>query len=376
VTYLSVDDTSRIDPQDLRKAITPRTVLISIMHANNEVGTIQPIDECARIAGEHGVAFHTDAAQSVGKISTNVRALGVDFLSVAGHNVYAPNTVPLFIPSLDLAGNPAPAGVGMGLWLLHLPVLLMGAIILGLVYLGTAIIYWTVMSLAKQERMLRAFKAISPGMLPPISVVFALLVGFMAAQVWSDSDKAHTAVDREAGALRDAVLLSTAFPEAEHRFKALIRSYIQDAVSQEWPAMGRQEATLTLAPARLSEALRLALGLQATTPGQVDGQREMVSAVKTALDARRDRIILSSSRVNWVKWTVLIAQAAVMLVAIAMVHCDNPLANKIILTIFATSVAVAMVLVASHARPFTGQISVAPTYLLQVLPEADAKAGP
>ena len=264
----------------------------------------------------------------------------------------------------------------MGLWLLKLPVLAMGAIILGLVYLGTAIIYRAVMSLAKDERMFRAFKAISPGMLPPISVVFALLVGFMAAQVWSDSDKAHTAVDREAGALRDAVLISTAFPESEHRFKALIRSYIQDAVTQEWPAMGRQEATLTLAPPRLSEALRLALGLQATTPGQVDAQRELVSAVKTALDARRDRIILSTSRVNWVKWTVLLAQAAVMLVAIAMVHCDNPLANKIILTIFATSVAVAIVLVASHARPFTGQISVGPTYLLQVLPEADAKAGP
>ena len=264
----------------------------------------------------------------------------------------------------------------MGLWLLNLPVLAMGAIILGLVYLGTAIIYWAVMSLAKDERMFRAFKAISPGMLPPISVVFALLVGFMAAQVWSDSDKAHTAVNREAGALRDAVLISTAFPDSEHRFKALIRSYIQDAVTQEWPAMARQEATLTLAPPRLSEALRLALGLQATTPGQLDAQRELVSAVKTALDARRDRMILSSSRVNWVKWTVLLAQAAVMLVAIAMVHCDNPLANKIILTIFATSVAVAMVLVASHARPFTGQISIAPTYLLQVMPEADAKAGP
>jgi hypothetical protein len=65
-----------------------------------------------------------------------------------------------------------------------------------------------------------------------------------------------------------------------------------------------------------------------------------------------------------------------MLVAIAMVHCDNQLANKIILTIFATSVGVAVVLVAAHARPFTGEISVRPTYLLQVMPEADAKAGP
>jgi hypothetical protein len=264
----------------------------------------------------------------------------------------------------------------MGLWLLQLPVLAMGAIILGLIYLGTAIIYWSVMSLAKDERKLRAFKAISPGMLPPISVVFALLVGFMAAQVWSDSDKAHTAVDHEASALRDVLLISTAFPDSEHRFRTLIRSYIEDVVTTEWPAMAQQEATLTLAPPRLSEALRLALGLQATTPGQLDAQRELVTALKTVLDVRRERIILSSSRVNWVKWTVLLAQAAVMLIAIAMVHSDNPLANKIILTIFATSVAVAVVLVAAHARPFTGEISVQPTYLLQVIPEADAKAGP
>jgi uncharacterized protein DUF4239 len=264
----------------------------------------------------------------------------------------------------------------MGLWLLQLPVLVMGAIILGLIYLGTAIIYWVVTALAQQDRVRTAFKAISPGMLPPISVVFALLVGFLAAQVWSDSEKANSAVNTEASALRDAVLISTAFPDLEHRMKALIHSYIEEAVAQEWPAMARQDAALTLAPPRLSEALRLAFSLQATTPGQLDAQRELVGALKTALDFRRQRIILSSSRVNWVKWTVLLAQAAVMLVAIAMVHCDNRLANKIILTIFATSVGVAVVLVASHARPFTGQISVHPTYLLQVMPEADAQAGP
>ena len=72
VTYLPVDGTGRIDSDDLRKAITPRTILVSIMHANNEVGTIQPIEDCARIAHEHGVLFHTDAAQSVGKIPTDV----------------------------------------------------------------------------------------------------------------------------------------------------------------------------------------------------------------------------------------------------------------------------------------------------------------
>jgi cysteine desulfurase len=98
VSYLPVDDVGRIDPDDLRAAITPRTILISIMHANNEVGTVQPIETCARIARKHGVLFHTDAAQSVGKITTNVDELGIDLLSIAGDKIYAPKgTGALFV---------------------------------------------------------------------------------------------------------------------------------------------------------------------------------------------------------------------------------------------------------------------------------------
>jgi cysteine desulfurase len=93
VTYLPVDPTGRINPDELRKAITPRTILVSVMHANNEVGTIEPIEDCARIAREHNVPFHTDAAQSVGKLSTDVNELGVDLLSIAGHKLYAPKGI-------------------------------------------------------------------------------------------------------------------------------------------------------------------------------------------------------------------------------------------------------------------------------------------
>jgi cysteine desulfurase len=93
VTMLRVDGYGRVDPDDVIRAITPQTVIISIMHANNEVGTIQPIAEVSRIARERGILIHTDAAQSVGKIATDVKGLGIDLLTVAGHKVYAPKGV-------------------------------------------------------------------------------------------------------------------------------------------------------------------------------------------------------------------------------------------------------------------------------------------
>ncbi len=93
ITWLPVDATGRINPEDLRQAITTETILVSIMHANNEVGTIQPIEECARIAQEHSVVLHTDAAQSVGKVPVQVDELGVDLLTIAGHKVYGPKGV-------------------------------------------------------------------------------------------------------------------------------------------------------------------------------------------------------------------------------------------------------------------------------------------
>ncbi len=93
VTWLPVDGNGLVDVADVESAVRPDTVLISLMHANNEVGTIQPIAAVAEIAHRHGILFHTDAAQSTGKIAVDVRELGIDLLSIAGHKLYAPKGV-------------------------------------------------------------------------------------------------------------------------------------------------------------------------------------------------------------------------------------------------------------------------------------------
>lgn len=93
VTVLPVDRYGLVDPDAVRQAITPRTILITVMHANNETGAIQPIEAISAVARDHGVPFHTDAAQSVGKIATRVDDLGVDLLTIAGHKLYAPKAI-------------------------------------------------------------------------------------------------------------------------------------------------------------------------------------------------------------------------------------------------------------------------------------------
>jgi hypothetical protein len=224
-----------------------------------------------------------------------------------------------------------------------------------------------------------ALTALSPGMLPPMGLVFGLIVGFLVAGLWADQSDARDAVDREASALRSSTLIAAAtLPRATSlRMDALIDRHIHVAATKEWPAMADQRATLTVVPAALAEALRLALTLHPENQTQATGQRELVSELEAALDARRQRIIVSESTVGWVKWLAVVALAALTLIAIAFVHAGNRRTAALAMGIFAAAVAVTIVLIASQARPFGGEFGIKPDALLEVAPSSAINhAGP
>ena len=120
-------------------------------------------------------------------------------------------------------------------WLHALPMVWMAVVVFGATYLATAGIYWLVMALAKGD-MARAFKGVTPGLLPPLGIMFGLLIAFVAAQVWGDLDRAHAAVNHETSALRAVVILSSTFPgEPEKRLRGLVTRQIEDARDVECP---------------------------------------------------------------------------------------------------------------------------------------------
>ena len=154
-------------------------------------------------------------------------------------------------------------------------------------------------------------------MLPPLGIIFGLLVGFIAAQVWSDFERAKVAVATEASALRSVDLLAASLPaEQQARLRSLIAQHVDEAISHEWPAMAQQRATLSVLPAALIEALQNTLAAVPADDGQRTAQRDIISALETAFEARRQRIVISQSTVSSVKWAGLLLQALCALVAL------------------------------------------------------------
>jgi hypothetical protein len=249
----------------------------------------------------------------------------------------------------------------------------MAAMFFGCGYVCAAVVYVVVVEFPNSV-WVRA-RAFSASMLSPMGTLFALFVVFISAQVWNDIDRATASVAQEASALRTVIILSTAFPEqSQERLQTLIRSHIEEAYKKEWPMMAHQSATLTIVPRNLVEALQLTLALTPGNQGQGIAQTEMVLALESALDARRQRILLSQQSVSLVKWACLVIQAICVLIAIALSHGDKRAAAFVAMGLFSTGAAACFLLIGAYDRPFTGQLLIRPDPLLQVMPEASSRS--
>jgi hypothetical protein len=255
-------------------------------------------------------------------------------------------------------------------WLHNLPVPWMALAIFGFTYFLAVAIYTLVAALS--GRLAKSYRVVSVGMLPSLGIIFGLFVAFTAAQVWGDNDRATASISREASALRSILVFAASFPgESETALDNLIKDYVRQTASVEWPMMAHKQAVLNTTPRPLADALKLVLSLPTSGPGQQTAQREITTAIETALDARRQRIIVSVAEVNFVKWVCLYLQAASVLLAIAMVHAEDRGASAISLGLFATGIAASVLLIAAHDRPFIGQLAVTPDPLLQIVSNLD-----
>jgi hypothetical protein len=265
-------------------------------------------------------------------------------------------------------------GETMSDWFHELPVSWMALLVFGFTCLLALAIQAGIGALARSGRA-KSFKAVSPGMLPPLGIIFGLFVAFTAAQVWSDNDRASAAVSHEASTLRTVLVLASAFPgEPEAKLHDLIRTYAHETATLEWPMMARRTAPLNVTPRPLREALHLVLSLPTTNTGQQAAQRDITSALEAALDARRQRIIVSRAEVNAVKWSCLYLQAICAFLAIALVHCDDRLSSLVAMGLFATGVSASVLLIAAHDRPFVGQIAITPAPLLEIVSDPVTKS--
>jgi hypothetical protein len=252
-------------------------------------------------------------------------------------------------------------------WFHELPVHWMALLVFGFTYALALVIHASVAALTMGGRT-KSFKAVSPGMLPPLGIIFGLFVAFTAAQVWSDNDRASAAVSHEASALRTILVFAASLPsEPEAKLHDLIRTYAHETATMEWPKMAQRTVSLHVTPRPIQEALQLVLSLPVINPGQQAAQREILRALEAATDARRQRIIVSGAEVNAVKWSCLFLQAVCAFFAIALVHCDDRLSSFLAMGLFATGVAASVLLIAAHDRPFVGQIAVTPEPLLQII---------
>lgn len=248
-------------------------------------------------------------------------------------------------------------------WLLSLPTVWLIVVVTAATYAAAGVVFLAVMGLSTGGR-LSTLSSLSPGLLSPLGVVFGLIVAFLASGIWTNANTAQTAVNTEAGAMRSAVLISDVFPRPISReMRVLVSRQVNEDVNVEWPRMRTGTESIQAVPAPLRAALLLAFRLHPRGEGEVEAQQQLVTEIQSALDARRDRIIVSHSQVNTVKWFGVITLGLLLLAAIACVHAALPGTAMIALGVFATAIALSLILILSQDRPFSGPFGIKPTPL-------------
>ena len=215
------------------------------------------------------------------------------------------------------------------------------------------------------------FKAITPVTLTPLGVVLGLLVVFLASRVWTNLDRAIEYVGQEAGALRQTVLLADSLPqEVRTNVRQAIQKHLHLMESEEWPAMARRQASLQSKAVGLVEALAAVLSFSPAQTNQHVAQQRAVVAIEHALEARRNRVLLSQAEIAPIQWVVIGVLAVLILVTLAMVHIQNRVAMAITMFIFSTAIAACVVLLMVYDRPFgTGGFVIQPTVLRDIMPD-------
>lgn len=210
----------------------------------------------------------------------------------------------------------------------------------------------------------------SPAMLTPLGVITGLVIAFLAARVWSNVDHAHGYVAEEASELREAVMLAEVLPaDVRAELRGNIDRYLQFVEAEDWPSMLQGHASLRKLPEGLPEALKTLLTFVPQQPGQQIAQDQAARAIESALQARRNRIVLSQASIAPAQWVVIFVLDGLILLTIAMLHVGRHATTVVNLFVFSTAVAACIVLLMINDRPFTsGGITVMPTSLQQIRP--------
>jgi hypothetical protein len=258
----------------------------------------------------------------------------------------------------------------MILWIESQNTTIIALLVSGLLYLLAATVFVGT-GMVSRRSVAAAFKATTPVMLTPLAVIAGLLIAFLASRVWSNVDRANAFVAQEASAISEVVLLSDTLPgDVSATVRDAIKRHIRFVETEDWPAMAKGNANLRLWPSGLRDAMIALLAYRPTESGQQIAQQRAIIAVEQALEARRNRILLSKAAIAPIQWAVIVLLSTLILVTIAMVHIDRPGTVAINLFVFSTAVAACLVLLMVNDRPFAaGGITVQPEALRDVSPD-------